>query len=70
VCAASPTLGPGGELSQMSPVVPPFQNVDKENVENSLLLTSPYRPSKHPSPHPKKVRGTPSLHVCRKCNSH
>ena len=54
VCAASPSLGPAGELSQMSPAVPSLQ-LDKENLDNVLVLTSPYRPSKNPSPHPKKV---------------
>lgn len=57
VCAASPSLGPAGELSQMSPAVSSL-HLDKENLDNVLVLTSPYRPSKNPSPHPKKFSRT------------
>ncbi len=64
VCAASPSLGPAGEVSQMSPAVPSL-HVDKENLDNVLVLTSPYRPSKNPSPHPKKVFDPPPISLHR-----
>lgn len=60
MCAASPSLGPAGEMSQMSPAVSSLHG-DKENLDNVLVLTSPYRPSKNPSPHPKKVFDPPPL---------